>query len=316
MAANPSTQSIAVVGAGGVGGLLAGMLASAGNDVRMLARGAALAAIRDQGIRLRGPGVELAVPLTRVADDAAALGVADIVIVTVKTWQLAELGPRLAPLVGDHTIVIPTQNGVEASELLGRALGDDRVIGGVALMICWAERPGEIRWIGMQPSLKIGARSPGQRAQVEACAQTLQTGGINVLVTDQIEQARWTKLLFIAAYASVGAALRAPAGVVRKDPAARVRLEATMQEGAAVAAARGVALPPDAVAKAMQRIDSLPEDATASMHRDLLEGRPSELHELIGAVVRLGREAHVPTPVSAALYAQLEPLEHKARAAR
>ena len=74
-------------------------------------------------------------------------------------------------------------------------------------------------------------------------------------------------------------------------------------------------MPADAVASMLAPIDQLPADATASMHRDIAEGRPSELHELIGAVVRLGREAGVTTPISADLYAQLEPLERAARLA-
>lgn len=86
-----------------------------------------------------------------------------------------------------------------------------------------------------------------------------------------------------------------------------------MHEIAALAAARSVRLPPDAVAVAMSRLDELPDDATTSMHRDILAGRPSELDELIGAVVRLGRQAQVATPVSEALYAELEPLERRAR---
>jgi 2-dehydropantoate 2-reductase len=89
-----------------------------------------------------------------------------------------------------------------------------------------------------------------------------------------------------------------------------------MDEVAAVAAARGVPLPPETAAIAMQRLEALPADAIASMHRDVIEGRPSELHELIGAVVRLGRDAGVATPVSAALYAQLEPIEQRARRAQ
>jgi 2-dehydropantoate 2-reductase len=76
-----------------------------------------------------------------------------------------------------------------------------------------------------------------------------------------------------------------------------------------------VALPPGTAAEMMQKLDELPGDATASMHRDIVDGRPSELAELIGAVVRLGRDAHVATPVSAALYAELEPLERAARGA-
>jgi 2-dehydropantoate 2-reductase len=319
-AAMPAVTSepriIAVVGAGGVGGLLAALLARAGNDVRMLARGAALSAIRDHGVRTRGPDGDHAVPIPRVSDDAAALGAAAIVLVTVKTWQLADLGPRLVPLIGKNTLVVPMQNGVEASELLAASLGEDHVLGGVCRMISWAERPGEIRWIGTPPSLTIGPCHPGQLEGVQACAAALQTGGLEVLTTKGIERARWQKFLFIAPYAAVGAVERVPLGVLRRTPQSRARLEAAMHEVAALAAARGVALPPDVVAAAMQRIDVLPEAATASMHRDIVGGRPSELHELIGAVVRLGREAQIATPVSAALYAQLEPLERRARQRR
>ncbi|HET9625690.1 MAG TPA: 2-dehydropantoate 2-reductase [Kofleriaceae bacterium] len=311
----PGARSVAVIGAGGVGGLLAGMLGRAGVDVRLVTRGAALAAIRDHGLRLHGLDGDHVVSIAHVSDDPAALGVVDCVLVTVKTWQLAELGPRLAPLVGPRTLVVPMQNGVEASELLGRALGDDRVVGGVAHMISWAERPGEIRWMGMQPALKIGPRHADQAADLAACAETLRAGGLEVEVTPDIERVRWAKFLFISPYAAVGAVAGTPLATLRREPATRARLEAAMHEIAALAAARGVALPATVVADAMSRIDALPGDARASMCRDIMDGRPSELHELIGAVVRLGRELHVATPVSAELYAQLAPLEAKARGA-
>lgn len=313
-AATREIRTIAVVGAGGVGGLLAAMLARAGHDVRMLARGAAQSAIRAHGLRIYGPDGDHTVPIARVSGDAADLGAADLVLVTVKTWQLADLGPRLVPLIGDATLVVPMQNGVEASELLARALGEAHVLGGVCRMISWAERPAEIRWIGTPPSLTIGPCHPGQLDGVQACAATLQSGGIEVLATKGIERARWQKFLFLAPYAAIGAIERVPLAVLRRTPRSRARLEAAMHEVAALAAARGVALPADAVAAAMQRIDVLHEDATASMHRDIAAGRPSELHELIGAVVRLGRDAQVATPISAELYAELEPLERLARA--
>ena len=311
----PSSDApaIAVVGAGGVGSLLAALLARAGHDVRLLARGAALAAIRDHGICMRGPDGDHSVAIARISDEPSRLGTADIVLVTVKTWQLAELGPRLAPLVGASTLVVPMQNGVEASEILARSLSEDRVIGAVCRMIGWTERPGEVRWIGFLPSLTIGAMRPGQHDRVEACAAALRTGGVDVLVTRDIARARWRKFLFLAPYAAVGAVARVPLGVLRRDPQARVQLEASMHEVAALAAARGVELPPDVVAATLQQIDALPDDATASMHRDIVAGRPSELHELIGAVVRLGRDSGVATPVSAELYAVLEPLEARAR---
>jgi 2-dehydropantoate 2-reductase len=305
--------SIAIVGAGGVGALLAALLTRAGNDVRLLARGSALAAIRARGVRLTGPDGESVTPIARASDDPEALGAADIVVVTVKTWQLAELGPRLVSLTAARGLVVPMQNGVEASEIVARSLGGDRVIGGVCRVNAWAEQPGEIRWIGGQPSLVIGAIHPEQRAAVDACAAALRTG-VEIVIAPDIQRARWLKLMFIAPYGAVGAVERAPAGEIRRSPASRANLEAAMREVGAVAAARGVPLPPEAVAGTLRRIDELPPDATASMQRDIAAGRPSELADLIGAVVRIGRDAGVATPVSAALFAALEPLEHRARA--
>ena len=312
-ASSADKPAIAVVGAGSVGGLVAALLARGGNDVRVLARGATLAAILERGLRICGPGDDDTVPIRRAADEASALGAADIVIVAVKTWQLAELAPRLAPLLGPQTLVVPMQNGVEAADTLARALGEGHVIGGVCRVIAWVERPGEIHWMGAPLSLTIGARLAGQRAAVDGCAATLRSGGIEVVVAHDIARAVWLKLMFLAPFGAVGAIERTPIGGLRQRPELRARIESAMHEIAALAAARSVALPADSVAAAMHRLDELPEDATTSMHRDIVAGRPSELDELIGAVVRLGREAQIATPVSAELYARLEPLERRAR---
>mgnify|MGYP000538287068 CR=1 FL=1 len=213
---------IAIVGAGGVGGLLGGQLARAGRAVHLLTRGAALAAIRARGVIVRGPDGEHAAPLARVADDPAALGPAAIVVVAVKTWQLAALAPALAPLVGDGAVVIPVQNGVEASEALAAALGDGPVIGGVARMLSWTERPGEIRWQGLAPSLVIGPRRASQRAAVERAAAALAVPGVDIVVSERIEVERWTKLVFIASVAAVGAVTGAPIGGFRDRKSTRL----------------------------------------------------------------------------------------------
>jgi 2-dehydropantoate 2-reductase len=304
---------VSVIGAGGVGGLLGAMLARGGHEVRLLARGAALEAIRSRGLRVTGPeGEPLALRLA-VSDDPSAIGPVDMVLVATKTWQVPGVARRLGPLVGGSTAVVPLQNGVEAAEQLEAHLDANHVLGGLCHMLSWAEQPGEIRWMGARPSVTLGARRAGQTAAVDACAAALRSGGVDVEVTGSIEPALWSKLLFIAPFGAVGAVEQAPAGALRADARSRARLEASMVEVSAVAAARGVALAPDTVANAMRRIDSLPADARASMHRDVLAGRPSEVHELIGAVVRLGRAAGVEVPVSAELYASLLPLERRAR---
>src|SRR5205814_1633897 len=111
-----------------------------------------------------------------------------------------------------------------------------------------------------------------------ACAAALRTGGIEVVVARDIARARWQKFLFLAPLAAVAAVERAPLGTLRRTPHARARLAAAMNEVAALAAARGVSLPADAVARTLDQLELLPDDAMTSMHRDIAAGRPSELH--------------------------------------
>jgi 2-dehydropantoate 2-reductase len=111
----------------------------------------------------------------------------------------------------------------------------------------------------------------------------------------------------------VGAVSRSPVGAIRAVPETRSLLEAAMREVHALARARGIALPADAVARALRFVDGLPADGTTSMQRDIAEGKPSELESQSGAVVRLGRESGLQTPVHAFLYASLLPLEKRAR---
>ena len=137
--------------------------------------------------------------------------------------------------------------------------------------------------------------------------------GVTVETPRDIKTALWGKLMFIAAVGGVGAATRAPAGVFRSLPETRELLAEVAREILALARVSGSPLGEEAVAKILAAVDGLPETATSSMQRDLLEGRPSELAAQLGAVVRLAREKGVPAPVTSVLYASLLPLEKKAR---
>jgi 2-dehydropantoate 2-reductase len=123
----------------------------------------------------------------------------------------------------------------------------------------------------------------------------------------------WRKFLFIASVSGIGAVTRAPIGVLRQRAETRELLERAMREVRAVAVARGVPLPEAAVAETMAFTDALPADGTTSMQRDIVAGRPSELEAQNGAVVRLGRNAGVETPVHDFIYRSLVPLELRAR---
>lgn len=308
---------IAIVGAGGVGGLLGGLLARAGTEVAIVARGAHADAIRREGLRVESPLGDFTVRVARVSDDPAALGAADAVLVAVKAWQVAEVAPRLAPLVASGGVVVPLQNGVEAAPRLAAALGEERVAGGLVAVLSWIERPGAVKHVGGPPRLRVGERAGRGRpsARLDALAAALRAAGCEVEIVADVEAAIWEKFLLIEPWGAVAAAARAPIGVVRGVPETRALMERAQAELAALARARGVALAADAAARTLAFLDGVPAEATASMQRDLGAGRPSELEDQTGAVVRLAREAGVPVPVHEALYAALLPQERAARGA-
>ena len=305
---------IAVVGAGGVGGLLAGLLARAGAEVVLLARGAALAAVQGRGLELATPDGTFTARPAAAAEDAAALGPCDATLVAVKAWQVAALAPSLAPLLGGGGIVVPLQNGVEAAARLAAALPPERVAGGLCFLYAWAEAPGRIRHTGAPPRVTLGSR-PGAPLdhRLGRLAVVLGSAGIQAGVVADVEAAAWEKLLFIGPLGLLGAVSRAPAGPLRSQGEPRALLGALMAEVAAVAGARGVGLGPDVVARTLAKVDAVPAEATASMQRDLASGRPSELYDQAGAVVRLAHEVAVPVPLHEAFWTALLPLERAAR---
>jgi 2-dehydropantoate 2-reductase len=307
---------IAIVGAGGVGGLIGGLLARAGIPVSLVARGEQLRAIRERGLRVdsvtRG---SFTVTGVEASDDPAALPPGDVVLVAVKGWQVREVAPRLAPLMARGAVAIPLENGVESADELARALGEERVAGGLCHMLSWIEEPGRIRHVGEQLLVTIGERAGGSSARLEAIAAELRRAGVDVALSPDVTAATWEKFLFIEPLGAVGAVTRAPVGVVRSVPESRALLVAAMEETARLARARGVRLAPDAVGRALELVDRLPPDATASMQRDVQAGRPSELQDQTGAVVRLGKDSALPCPVHAFLYSALLPQEAAARRA-
>ena len=305
---------VVIVGAGGVGGLLGGLLGRSGAEVALLARGAHLEAIRRDGLRVESPLGSFAVRV-QAADDPAALGRADAVLVAVKTWQVAEVAPTLRPLLGPGAVVVPLENGVEASDTLAHELGEGSVGNGVIAVISSIAEPGAIRHFGFPPRMTVGERRRGPSERLGRLCEALRRAGVEARVAEDIEVPLWQKFLFIDPFGTVAAATRSTAGELRSVAESRALLAVAMREVEAVARARGVALPANAVDQALATVDSFPAEATASMQRDIQGGHRSELLEQTGAVVRLGRAAGVPTPVHETLLACLLPQEGRARRA-
>lgn len=304
---------IAIFGTGGAGGYFGGRLAQAGEDVVFIARGEHLRALRTHGLRVESLKGDFVVQRVQAADAPAQVGVVDAVLVGVKAWQVTEAAQAMRPLVGPETFVVPLQNGVEAPAQLSAVLGAEQVLGGLCSIISFVAGPGHIRHVGAEPYIAFGEldNRPSQRA--ERLRQAFARAGVKVEVPPDIHVAMWEKFLFIASWGGVGAVTRVPVGVVRRLPETRQIMEQAMREILLVAQARKIALTEEAIRNGMAFVDNLQPGSTASMQRDIMEGRPSELEAQNGAVVRLGGDVGVPTPVHAFIYSSLLPSELRAR---
>ncbi len=307
---------VAVYGVGGVGGYLGAALARAGNSVSLVARGEHLKAIREKGLRIVTPKETFTITPAAASDDPAKIGAVDAVLVAVKTWQVPEAANALRPLVGPKTRVAPLQNGVEAADQLAQAVGREHVLGGLCRIMAWRAAPGVIQIGGLEPTVLLGELD-GTPLQgiAKSLLESFRAAGVNAQNPADIQAALWEKWLFIAAVSGVGAVSRANVGEVRQSPPTRTLLQQVMEEVAAVARKRGVRLADDIVARTLAFVDSMPKEGTASMQRDVAEGRPSELEGIIGSLVRFGKASGVATPAASFIYAALLPQESRARAA-
>lgn len=305
---------IAVIGAGGIGGYFGGRLAAAGEDVHFVARGAHLKALRGDGLAIEGPDGDVSVVPVRATDDSAEIGVVDHVLLCVKTWQLESALKAVPPLLGPDTAVVTVQNGVQAPDQVADAVGRAAVLPGIAKVITLLEAPGRVRHVGGLGLLGFGEWDGRPSERTRRLSAALDGAGIKGGLLEDIWAELWTKFLFIVPFGGLGAAADATIGELRTRPGTRRLLTEAMTEIEHIARARNIRLAPDVVPTTLDFVDQQPAAGTSSLQRDLLAGRPSELEALTGAVVRLGAESGVPTPVNSLLHEVLSVREARAGA--
>jgi 2-dehydropantoate 2-reductase len=306
-------MKVAVIGAGAVGGYFGGRLAASGSEVVFLVRGKTLEALRAGPLRVQSIGGNFEVSV-RATDDPAEVGEVDAVLVAVKAWQVPEAAAAIQKMPGGKSVVVPLQNGMEAPTALAAVLGPGRVAGGLCRIVAKANGPGQIDHFWAEPSLAFGELESLTNAQVlTQLRDAFVAAGVRCELSGDIARVMWGKFLFIAPWGSLGAVTQLPIGPLREAGDSRGRLVQALHEVAAIASAEGSDLGADSVSKTLAILDALPEDTIPSMQRDIMAGRPSELEAQTGAIVRFGRKTSVPTPVHDSIYAELLPLEQRAR---
>jgi 2-dehydropantoate 2-reductase len=289
-----------------VGGYFGGRLAEVGEEVTFIARGATLAALREKGLRVDSINGDFIIKPARATDDPRTIGEVDVVLIGVKTWQLKEAAESIKPIVGKNTVVVTLQNGVDAGDQVAEVIGAEHVAPGVCGVVAFIVEPGHIRHAANPtPFVKFGEMDNRPSPRLEALRDAFMRAKVSAEVAPDVHVALWMKLMFLGPSSGIGALTRSPIGEWRAKPETRRMMEEAMGEIYTVGRARGVKLPPDAVAKSIAFVDSVAPDATMSMQRDIMAGKQSELEAQIDAIVRFGKAAGVPTPVHGMLYEKL-----------
>ena len=292
---------IVIMGAGGLGGYFGARLAATGNDVAFVARGAHLAAIREHGLQVESALGNLHLRDVAATDDPSTLAPADVVMIAVKLWDTEAAAEAVKPLVRPGTAVVSFQNGVNKDDVLTRILGRAAVIGGVGQIGVVIGSPGVIRHTGTMAKLIFGELDNTRSARVEALLEACTAAAIDAEIAQDINLAIWQKFAFLVPMAAATASMRSTIGPIRANAQTRAFVLDVMREVVAVGRALGVKLAPDFAEQRMAFIENLPPQMTASMQGDLARGNRLELPWLSGAVVELGKQVGVPTPLNRAV---------------
>jgi 2-dehydropantoate 2-reductase len=295
---------IAIIGAGNIGSLLGALLTNAGQDVTLVElRGDIVAAIRSGGVRVdMSDGRVLETPV-KITDDVRTVGAVDLVLLAVKANATRDAVAGARAIIGKDTRVLSVQNGAGNVEGIAEVLGDDsHVLGGVFWCVVTPLELNRLSWVVGTGGLKIGPATGVVTPEVEAIAAVLRTTGLDVAVSDNVQQVIWGKVLQNVPLA-LGTALRLTNDEYAAYPHATELILKMAEECVAVTKAAGIALdqdgdPVDGLLKTIQKFHDSGTKPKCSMLQDLEKGRRTEIDAINGSIVREGRRLGVPTPVN------------------
>jgi 2-dehydropantoate 2-reductase len=303
---------IAVVGAGAIGGWIAAKLALSGENVRILARGETLEALRRDGLRLT-EGESASVAEVPASDDPAALGEQDWVILAVKAPALSNAAEAAMPLVGPETRIVPMLNGVpwwftgeplasvDPGGRIAAALPQAQVVGCVVHASCSRPAPNHVA-VKHADKLILGEPAGGTSARIDELAARFEQAGIRVERSDNVRRAIWYKLWGNATINPLSALTRSTADRLLAEPALRAWMLEAMAELAAIGAAIGCPIAESGEDR--MAVTARLGAFKTSMLQDVEAGRAIELEALLGAPREIAARAGVPTPQLDRLYAQ------------
>jgi 2-dehydropantoate 2-reductase len=293
-------MTILVVGAGATGGYFGARLAQAGRDVTFLVRPHRAEQLRERGLRIVGPGAgadagQALRPNLVMAGELTEP--ADVVLLAVKATALDQAIADFAPAVGPRTVVVPFLNGMAHLAVLGKRFGESAVLGGVIIIAAQLNDEDDIVVQLAPASLTIGTQDGTRTTRLQAAYDQLSGAGFDASISDQIIERMWQKWVFIATIGALTCLMRGTVGDIVAVPGGRDLGPAILAEASAVSAAAGYPMPADAIASTTQTITQAGSPVDSSMSRDVAEGRPAEVEQVLADLARRGADHGIKTPL-------------------
>jgi len=304
-------MKLAILGSGAVGGYYGARLARSGHHVTFIDRGAHLAAIRERGLEIRSPLGDFVVQVA-ATDDLTRVGPVDGVVFAVKTYDNDAALPMLKPLMGQGTIVLTLQNGVDSVDEVAAVVGEGAVLGGAAYVATALSAPGLIEQTGTHRRVVFGevfGQHASMTPRVERLAAAMLEADIQAEPRADARIPLWEKFIYLAPFAGFTGAARLPIGPLWSLPGFPALFLDAVGEVERVARAEGVPVGHTLCEDITKYIQSIPPTTRSSLLIDLQQGKRIEVEALPGAVMRRGLRAGVPTPIMSTLYSVLKPHE-------
>jgi len=305
-------MKIVIFGTGGVGGYFGGKLAQAGNDVTFIARGKHLAAIKEKGLEVKSIDGDFTV-FPKVTDDITTISNPDLIILGVKSWQITDVAKTIKPIITNQTMVLPLQNGADNADKLLEILDRQNVLAGLCRIVSKVEDYGVINHFSFKPEIVFGEYDNTQTERIKKVKVIFDAAGFQNKISDDIHLDIWRKFLFIDMISGIAALTREVFGAWKEDEVIKKIMLNTANEIVQIANAKGINLSEKDIQKSILSFNKTQYNTTASMQRDIMQGKPSELENFNGYIEAQGKLLGINTPTNSFIYHSLLPQEKKAR---
>ncbi len=297
-------MTIAILGIGGIGGYLGGKLLLSKQDEKIvfISRGKQLQKIKKEGLKLIDEDKEYIVKPDIITDDPKGVGVFDLVLICVKSYDLKDALDLIKDNILDKTVLLPLLNGVEHDKEIKAIYPNAKVLNGCIYILSNLKDIGVVKKYGGVFNLIYGS-DEYDLDKFKWIKELFDRAGLRNKLTSDIELETWKKYLLIAAYASMTSYYKEPLGFIAQEKIDE--LESVLYEIKSVANAKGVEIDNEVIEKILKRLPTLPYDSKTSMQLDFEKGKKTEVEALCGYIVNEGKRLSIDTPLMKKYYKEL-----------